>query len=301
MSRVGALPAAALIATAICAQYPARAHDVVFGPESTLLMSSFDFVTMQGFTRQRGAAIGHTQQTSATLAGAVSPFTELPLSFVLALPVIAGSGTAPAPSGLGSAAIGARYRFEIPALRGAIHSDDDYFLLMLALEPPTGNVDHPPLKGPFVTDFGVLASAEWRPFSANAFFFYRYFGADPQGNKAGNASFTGLSAAYTPIDRPGAMLGFQVSVSEEARFHDFVAGAPRPNSGGEQIMLSPMVVWSVHPRFRFFTMASVPIFQALNDPRARDAWRAGIGLSYLFGKSRASPLAEVPPIDALSP
>lgn len=265
----------------------ARAHDdIVFGPASTLLTSAPGFVTVQGFSRQLGTAATHVSESTTVVSGAVSPLTDVPLSFVLTLPATVQTGPPPRRTGVENVIAGARYRFEIPALRDAMRSDDDFFLLMLALEPPTGSAGYAPLKGPFSTHFTLLASAEWRPFSVSAFFYYRYIGIDSQETKRGNVSISGGSVAYTPLAREGRSLGVQATVLEETHFHDFIGGRPEPKSGGSELVLGPALVWTADPRWQFFAQVAFPLVQGLNAEAERDRWRAGLGVVHFMGPLR---------------
>ncbi len=281
---------------------PAGAHDdIAFGPASTLILSAPGFVTLQGFSRRAGTSSRSLQESTAVVSAAASPFTDVPLSFVLTLPATAEAGAVPSRSGVENVIVGARYRFEIPALRQAMHSDDDFFLAMLALEPPTGNVGYAPLKGPFNTHFAVLASATWRPFSFNAFFYYRYLGVDSQGTKRGNVSVTGASAAYAIVDRGRSALSVQLALLEETHFHNVITHAQQPGSGGTEILVSPAVVWMAHPRWQFFGFVALPVSQGLNAELERDRWRAGLGLVFFMGPLRVDPKPSEPPMLSFLP
>ena len=277
-----------LLAFALTAAIAPRAHahdDAVFGPQSTLITSAPGFVTLQAFSRQLGNA-AHVRESTVVASSAVSPFTDVPLSFVLTLPATVQTGARPLRSGVENVIAGARYRFEIPALRDAMHTDDDFFLIMVALEPPTGNAGYAPLKGPFSTHFTLLASAEWRPLSFNAFFYYRYIGIDSVETKRGNIAVSGLSAAYTPFSSLGRSLGIQAAILEESHFHNFVGGVPQSNSGGSEILLSPALVWTAHPRWQFFAQVAFPVSQGLNADAERDRFRAGLGIVHFMGPLR---------------
>jgi hypothetical protein len=268
---------------------PAQAHDVVLGQESVLLSRAASYVTTQGFTRRNGTPSAWTQESTLVLGGVVSPFATVPLSFALAQPFTTGVGEAPKHQGVDSPELAARFQFQIPGIGEIVHADDHSFLFLLGIEPPFGNVDYAPLRGPINTDFGVVVTADWRPISAAFFFHYRYFGADDHGTKRGNVSISGASLAYALVRGPRGAVDLELAVSDETHFHDFGNGNPNPVSGGDQIMLTPAVAWSAGA-WRFFVTASGAIAQNLAEPRERDQWRAGVGVAWTFGA--APPLTQ---------
>jgi hypothetical protein len=262
---------------------PAAAHhEAIFGPQSSLVLSAPAFATFQSFSKNTGAGV---QETTFLLGGGISPEGHPEFSLAMTVPASYQVGAGLNRFGMENVLLGARYRFDIKPLQRRFQKDGNFALAMAAFEIPTGSIDYHTFEGPFNFLTAALYSVEWRMFSVNAFIFYRYNGVDFMGSKKGDELFYGVGLGYTPIDRPGRLLSFQLGVSEEVHFKHIIQGATLDASGGQELMLSPTVVFSPRLHWQFFVLASFPAIQTLRDPTEQDRWRIGLGILHLFGGS----------------
>jgi hypothetical protein len=256
-------------------------HEAIFGPQSSLVLSAPGFATVQAFTKhtEEGA-----QETTFVLAGGVT-LPDLPaVSFALTVPASVQSGTGARGLGLENALIGARYRFDLEPLKRALGRDANFVMAMAGVELPTGTVDYRFFEGPANALSALLYSAEWWMFSATAFIYYRYEGIDAQRFKKGDEVFWGFGLGFTPIDREGALLSFQLGVSDERHFPRQAQGKAVPETGGDELMLSPTIVFTPLKRWQFFAVLSLPTRQSIVNLDDRDQWRLGMGVLFLpFG------------------
>jgi hypothetical protein len=151
---------------------------------------------------------------------------------------------------------------------------------MAAAELPTGNMDHRAFHGPVDGMFALLGSLERGAFSGIGYGFYRLNGSDA-GTKKGDNLIFGGGLAYTPVDGH-QILSFQLGASYELYARDELAGADVAASGGEELLLHPTVVYGRGPVL-VFAVVSVPVQRSFRDPVQQDRWRAGFGVTYVFG------------------
>jgi hypothetical protein len=265
---------------------PAAAHhEAIFGPQSSVVMGSPNYLTLQGFSRQTGTSDDRTQESTYLIGGGVSPFPSVPLSFALTLPVShiveidRGSSTV----GPEDAILGARYRLDITSLQKKFERDANYVMGMAAAEFPTGTVDHDAFHGPMDFMFAALGSVEIGQFSAVAYGMYRLHGSSG-GNKAGDNLFAGAGLAYTPWDDPVTerLISFQLALSHETYFRNRAGGATVQDSGGWEMLVQPTVVWGPGSNLLVFATTGVPVVRRFRDPLQQDRWRVGAGITYLF-------------------
>jgi hypothetical protein len=260
---------------------PAMAHhEAIFGPQSSLVLSAPAFATFQSFSKNTGAGV---QETTFLLGGGVSPEGHPELSLALTVPASYQVGSSVSRFGMENVLVGARYRFEVKPLQRMFAKDGNFALGMVAIELPTGSIDYHTFEGPYNFLTAGLYSVEWRMFSMNAFIFYRHNGLDFMGSKKGDELFYGVGLGYTPIDRPGRLLSFQLGVSEEYHFADMIQRVTQPQNSGQELMLSPTIVFSPRLHWQFFALASFPASQTIGDATQQDRWRIGLGILYLLG------------------
>lgn len=261
-----------IAAAVTMAAFPASAHhEAIFGPQSSLVMSAPAFVSGQVFSRRLTDA---RQESTFVLSGSWTPLREVPLSFTAIAPfsVIAG-GSVPSTSGLEDAILGARYRFDLPALQRATGKDGNFFLGMGALELPTGSMDHPAFDGPLGSLAAALWSGEVGAFSAIAYGFYRHPGDSSDARP--NTLFLGGGVAWTPYDDPvrERIFSVQLGYSHERSFSSSVGTAE---------VLHPTVVFGPGGRVLAFAVVSIPVAHT-GTIGEQDRWRAGGGAVLLFG------------------
>lgn len=257
-------------------------HEAIFGPQSSLVLSAPAFVSLQTFSKQIGVWSDRTQETTSLVSGAVTPFS-FPLSFSLIVPVsyVAALDGPASQIATEDITVGARYRLDLEPLNRATASDGNFLMGMAAAELPTGSMDHRAFHGPVDGMFALLGSLERRPYGAIAYGFYRANGLDADAKK-GDSLTVGGGASWTPID--GAqLLSFQLGFSFERYARNVSAGAEVAASGGDELLLHPTIVWGREPLL-VFAMMSIPVYREMRDPLAQDRWRAGLGLTYLFGR-----------------
>jgi hypothetical protein len=272
------------LAAAAAALAPARGrahHEAIFGPQSSLVLSAPGFVSVQTFSRQTGTPGDRTQETTALVSGAVTPFS-FPLSFSVIVPAsqvarLDRGGSRVASENL---ILGARYRYDLEGLNRATGKDGNFLMGMVAVEPPTGSMDHRAFHGPWNAMLAALASAERGPFSAIGYGFYRLNGSDA-GAKKGDNLIAGAGLAFTPIDAR-QILSFQLGASFERYARDTLAGAPPAASGGDELLLHPTVVWGAGSVL-VFAVVSLPAHRDFAQPLQQDRWRVGGGVTYVLG------------------
>jgi hypothetical protein len=140
-------------------------------------------------------------------------------------------------------------------------------------------MDHRAFHGPFNEMLAALGSLEGGAFSGIGYGFYRLNGSDAVSKKGDNL-FLGAGLAWTPIDGT-RLLSFQLGASWERYARDVVAGAEVRESGGDQLLLHPTLVWGAG-RFLVFAVVSLPVYRSVRDPAQQDRWRAGAGVTYAF-------------------
>lgn len=279
-----------LLAIAAITALPLQAqahHEAIFGPQSSLVISSPAFVSLQAFSRRSGRANQQTQETTGLLSAGLSPLEDVPVSVSVIAPAsyIHDLGSGSAVMGVEDIILGARYRYDLEGLQQAFGREGNFLLGMAAAELPTGTVDYPAFQGPLDGWLAALGSVEYEAFSAIGYGFYRLNGVAHDQSRAGDNLFTGGGLAWTPFDDPATerLFSVQFGVSYELTFQDQLAGERVAGTGGWGVLAHPTLVWGPGGHVLLFGMASVPILQSYEDPSAQDAWRVGMGAIYLFG------------------
>jgi hypothetical protein len=261
-------------------------HEAIFGPQSGLMLSSNAYVSTQIFSRRLGTPRG--QDFTGVVAGGISPFHGIPLSFSGLLPVSYSPAHSHGPTeadthfGLEDAVLGLRYRFDLTALQESFGREGNFVLGMAGLDLPTGTLDHPAFKGPLDYLGAGLGSLESGAFSGLGYAFLRHNGIDGSRSKEGNVLLIGTGVAWTPIDNEDNLLSLQLGGSYERYFRHIDLGVEMSGTGGEAFLLHPTVIWSPWHHGLVFAMVSVP----LKDGRPAsesEAFRAGLGLIHSFG------------------
>lgn len=257
-------------------------HEAIFGPQSSLFLSARGYVSTQVFSRRLGSN-QRTQETTALISGGITPFERVPLSFTLIVPasrIDAPDGTI---HGIEDAILGARYRFDLDALKERFDSEGNFLMAMGAVELPTGSVDHDAFDGPLDYMTAVLGSIERPPFSGLAYAFYRYDGIQ-NGVRPGAHLLLGGGAAYTPWDDPSTerLVSFQLGLSYETYARDEVDG-DATMSGGRAFLAHPTIVWGPGGNVLLFALVTLPVVQRYRDEEQEERWRVGLGAIYLIG------------------
>ena len=270
---------------ALALALPARAHhEAIFGPQSSLVFSSPGFVSLQVFSRRLGTGDSSRQETTGLVSAGFSPFDGAPLSFTVIAPAthVAGPGSA-ARTGPEDVIVGARYRFDLTGLQDRWNKEGNFLMGMAAAELPVGNIDHPAFQGSMGGMFAALGSLERGPFSGIGYGFYKLQGSSG-GNKKGDSLFLGGGFAWTPLDEPGGRLfSVQLGWSVESYFQNTLAGAIDEGSGGKAVLAHPTLVFGPGGKVLLFALCSVPVWQSYRNPADEDRWRAGAGVTWLFG------------------
>jgi hypothetical protein len=160
----------------------------------------------------------------------------------------------------------------------------NFGLLSAAVEPPTGNKDYQPFKGPFYFIGAGMLGFERGAFSAVLLGYYRLNTLDSTASKKGDNFLVGLGLAYTPLDEPNAMISFQLGLGDEYHFRDVANGETVTASGGSELLVSPTIVGSPLRHLRIFALVSLPAGQSYRDDARVDRWRLGAGLIYSFDR-----------------
>ncbi len=277
---------------------PARAHhEALFGPQSSLAVESRAFVSLQSHTRVMGTGSLLERETTWILSAGVTPLDHVPWSLTLVVPFT--TDVARSPVGLRNGPfsscsgcfarenvlIATAYRFDFTGLNRATGKDGNFALLSAALEPPTGDKDYAPLKGPFNAISAGMLGFEWSQFAAIGLGYYRVNAADDAGSKKGNNALVGVGFGYTPVDEPSRLISFQLGIAAEIHERDVLGGSAVTASGGWEVFASPTVVWAPAEHTRFFTYVSLPFVQDYRSPAQEDRWRAGVGVIYSFERA----------------
>jgi len=243
-------------AAALFLALPARAHhEAIFGPQSSLVLSSREFLSLQTFSRRFSG--GH-QETTPLLSLGFTPFHSVPLSFTAIVPATDTDGRLTREDVIA----GARY---LQPLGG---EDGNFLMGVAALDVPSGNTDHKSFDGPFIAQAAVLGSAERGPFSGIGYSYWR-----SAGNRKPQNLFFGTGLAWTPLDdHLGHLFSTQLGLSYEVSFEV-----------GNQLLLHPTVVFAPGGHLLFFTVVSIPLHRHMTDPSLQDDYRLGAGAIFLFG------------------
>jgi hypothetical protein len=279
---------------------PAGAHhEALFGPQSSLAVESSGFVSVQTHTKVIGTGASYDRESVYIVSGGVSPIRDVPWSLTLVQPFTYEDAHTPTASSVGPLAtcdcfarenliVSNSYRFDFKGLQRALDNDGNFALVSGAFELPTGNKEAEPLHGPSNFIFAGMYGFGWREYAAVALGYYRVNSSDGTGSKKGNNALAGLGFTYTPIDRPGRMISFQLGLAAEIHERDVAYGAPVDESGGWELFASPTVVWEPLEHLRAFAYVSIPFAENYRSVTQEDRWRAGLGLIYSFARSTPS-------------
>lgn len=255
-------------------------HEAIFGPQSSLVLSAHGFVSLQAYTRRFGAPA--TQESTAVLAGGISPFS-FPLSFSLIAPVTYAAEPEGTRLGFEDLIAGVRYRFDFDGLIHDWDRDGNFAMVMGAVEPPTGTLEHRAFDGPFNFMGAGLVSLERGAFSGLVYAYGRANGLSRDGEKVGDTLFFGGGVGWTPIEHDdGTLFSLQLGASYELYAHDVAAGIAEPSSGGRALLFHPTVVFSPGHGLLAFFLVSVPAYDT-RPSEAAERFRAGAGLVVSIG------------------
>jgi hypothetical protein len=255
-------------------------HEAIVGPQSSPVLSGPGFVSLQAYTRRFGTPA--TQQSTGLVSGGVSPFS-FPLSFSLIVPVTYVAEPDGARLGLQNLILGVQYRVDFDGLIHAWAKEGNFAMVMGAVEPPTGSLEHRPFDGPFNVMGAGLLSLERGAFSGSLYAFGRANGRSSAGETMGDTVFFGGGLAWTPLEREdGTSFSLQLGASYELYAHDLVDGVADASSGGRAFMLHPTVVVCPAHRLLVFFVLSVPAYDT-RPSEAAERFRAGAGLVVSFG------------------
>ncbi len=236
---------------------PARAHhEAIFGPQSSLVLSSPAFISLQTFSRRFSDG---RQETTPLFSFGFTPFDQVPLSFTAIIPATDADGKITREDVI----LGTRYRH-------GLGGDEGNFLMgVAAVDVPSGNTDHKSFDGPFIAQAALLGSAESGPFSGIGYGYWR-----SAGNRKPQNLFLGTGFAWTPIDdhAAGRLFSLQLGLSDEISFEV-----------GNQLFAHPTVVFAPGGHLLFFAVVSLPLHRQMNDLSLQDDYRVGAGAIFLFG------------------
>jgi hypothetical protein len=155
---------------------------------------------------------------------------------------------------------------------------------MGAFELNNGTIDHRAWTGPLDTLGAVLGSLERGNWSAIGYTVARFNVEGSEGNKDGDNLFLGGGLAYTPNEdfKTGRLFSYQAGWSFEHYSRDRVEGRPDPNTGGDEFLLHPTLVYSPGHDLLFFGIVSLPVWRDFKDPAAQDGYRFGTGVLYTW-------------------
>jgi hypothetical protein len=149
-------------------------HEAIFGPQSALVLSSSRYITAQVFTRQTGDETERVQETTTVVSAGYSPATRpLSVSVVVPFSFLSGGGDYTTRVGWENALVGARYRFDLFGVAGALAVDETYVIAAGGVELPTGTLDHPFGDGAMAVIASGLMGIEKGRFSASRYAFLR--------------------------------------------------------------------------------------------------------------------------------
>jgi hypothetical protein len=280
-------------------------HEALFGPQSSLAVESEGFVSVQAHEHVFGNGAQYDQETAYIVSAGVSPFRAIPWSFTLVQTFTyerartpQGDQTGPLSSCGGCVArenvlVSTSYRFDLAGLQRATGKDGNFVLLSAALEPPTGEKDYAPFRGPTNAIFAGMAGVEWSHFAAVGLGYYRLNATDDAGSKKGNNWLAGMGFSYTPVDESARMVSVQMGLAAEVHDADVMGGSALA-SGGWEVFASPTVVWMPAAHTRFFLYLSLPLAQDYQADYQVDHWRAGMGLIYSFERAPERPVVAPP-------
>jgi hypothetical protein len=260
-------------------------HEAIFGPQSSLVLSADKFLSLQVFSRELGTFEAKTRETTALVSVGLRLSKQRPLTFTAILPYSWISERDKAGiSGAEDILVGLRYRHDLKGLQEKWDREGNFLMGMGAFELNNGSIDHRAWRGPVDSMGAVLGSLEWGKWSAIGYTVARFNVEDSEGNKDGNNVFLGGGLAFTPNEdfQTGRLISYQAGWSFEHYSRHRIAGRPAHNTGGEEFLLHPTVVYSPGHRLLFFGIVSVPLWRDFQDPAQQDAYRFGTGVVYAW-------------------
>ena len=260
-------------------------HEAIFGPQSSLVLSADKFVSLQVFSRELGTSDSKTKETTTLVSAGVRVSKRRPLSFTAILPYswISNPGQART-SGAEDVVLGLRYRYDLKGLQEKWDREGNFLMGMGAFELNNGTIDHRAWTGPLDTMGAVLGSLERGKWSGIGYTVARFNVEDSEGNKNGNNLFFGGGLAYTPNEdfQTGRLFSYQAGWSFEHYSRNRVKSQPDPNTGGDELLIHPTVVYSPSHGLLFFGVVSVPVWRDFRDSAAQDGYRFGTGMVYAW-------------------
>jgi hypothetical protein len=261
-------------------------HEAIFGPQSSLLYSLDNFVSVQVFSRQTGASGQKTQETTGVLSGGVTPVKGLPVTVTAIVPysIVDQLDAGSSRSGFEDIILGARYRYGLSTLIEKWNREGNFLLGVASVEIPSGVIDHKAWDGPLDYLGGALGSLEKGAWSGIAYTYYRHHSPDNTGSKRGDNIFVGGGLAFTPGEdlTTGRLISYQFGWSYETYLRDRVAEIDDPNTGGRELLVHPTLVYSPGHGVMFFGLLSLPVWRDFRDPVAQDRFRVGTGVVYAW-------------------
>jgi hypothetical protein len=272
-----------VIGLLLCPVIVSAHHEAIFGPQSSLVLSQDQFVSVQVFSRELGASDATSRETTSLLSAGMRISKRHALSFTALVPFswITDTGQART-SGVEDILLGLRYRYDLKGLQEKWDREGNFLLGVGAIELNNGTIDHPAWEGPLDATGAVLASVERGQWSGIGYTVVRTNGEDSEDNKAGNHVFVGGGVAYTPNEdlATGRLFSYQAGWSFEHYFRDRVDGGVDESSGGSELLIHPTLVFSPGHGLVFFGVLSVPVWQEFRDRSVQDRYRAGVGVVY---------------------
>jgi hypothetical protein len=260
-------------------------HEAIFGPQSSLVLSADKFVSFQVFGRELGTIDSKTSETTTLVSAGIRVSKQRPLTFTAILPYswISERGKA-ATSGTEDVVLGLRYRHDLKGLQAKWAREGNFVMGMGAFELNNGTVDHGAWTGPVEPMAAVLGSLERGEWSAIGYSVMRFNVEDSEGNKDGDNLFLGGGLAYTPSEnfQTGRLISYQAGWSFEHYARDRVNGQTARNTGGNEFLLHPTVVYSPGHGLLLFGMVSAPLWRVFEDSAEQDAYRFGTGVVYAW-------------------
>lgn len=260
-------------------------HEAIFGPQSSLVLSADRFLSLQVFGRELGTTDSKTRETTTLVSAGIRLSKQRPLTFTAILPYswISERGKA-GTSGGEDVVLGLRYRQDLKGLQEKWGREGNFVMGMGAFELNNGTVDHRAWTGPVEPMAAVLGSLERGKWSAIGYSVVRLNVEDSAGNKDGNNVFLGGGLAYTPNEdlQTGRLISYQTGLSFEHYAHDRVKGQSAPNTGGNELLLHPTVVYSPGHNLLLFGIVSAPLWRNVEDTAQQDTFRFGSGVVYAW-------------------
>jgi hypothetical protein len=258
-------------------------HEAIFGPQSSLVLSSDRFVSFQVFTRELGTADSNADETTTLVSAGVRVSKTRPLTFTAIVPYswISAPGQGRV-SGIEDIVLGLRYRHDLKGLQEKWNRAGNFLMGVGAFELNNGTIDHRAWSGPADAMGAVLGSLERGQWSVIGYTVARLNVQDSQGSKDGNTVFVGGGFAYTPNEdfQTGRLFSYQLGWSFEHYARDRIDGQRDPNTGGNELLLHPTFVYSPGHHLLFFGIVSLPVSREFRDVGQRDRYRLGTGVLY---------------------